>query len=1021
MPRPLKVLIAEDNPDDAELVLRELRRAGFEPDWHRVDTEAAYLERLQRGLDLVLSDFQMPHFSGFRALELLQQSGLAVPFILVSGTIGEDTAVAAMKSGATDYLLKDRLGRLGAAVTQALAEYRLRGERVQVDEAFRASEARFKTLSESAPLGIFECDAAGRVIYYNPALGTLTGRPVEDSHGHNWENCIHPDDRAAVSAGWARAAASGNTWDQEQRLLRPDGSVRWVHTFASPHKDAEGGITGFIGTVEDITERKRAELALIASEIRYRRLFESAQDGILILDAETGVIEDVNPYLIKLLDLTKEQFLKKKIWELGSFKNLIASQEKFTELQRNKYVRYDNLPLETSDGRRIEVEFVSNVYLVSGANVIQCNVRNITERKRVESALKLSDLSVQNASAPTYWIGRDGRILRVNRAASELLGYTEAEFLSMKIIDLDPGFPPERWPGHWEELRERKRMSFQTRHRRKDGRIVPVEVDLNWFEFEGQEYNFAFARDISKRKRAEEELRRSEDRFRAIFEQAAMGVALADANTGRFFQVNQRYCEIVGRSQEELEQLTFQSITHPQDIDDDLETMQQFRVGSLHAYSREKRYLRKDGSEVWVLMAVSPMWAPGESPSYMIAIVQDITERRRLEEQLRQAQKMDAIGTLAGGIAHDFNNILAAINGYTELARLTLKEDPEVRAYLASVMVAASRATDLVRQILTFSHQQPLERKPVELRPIIIETLKLLRATIPSTIEFTTALAEDAPTVLADVTQIHQILMNLGTNAWHAMKDRPGWFNVKLEKCSINAAQAAAEPRLHPGDYARVIVTDTGCGMDQATLRRIFEPFFTTKPLGDGTGLGLAVMHGIMDSHDGVVTVESQPGEGTSFSLYFPACAGEAALAPAQDGPVPHGAGERVLVVDDEEMIAQLMQEALTKLGYEVEFTTQPANALAMVRTDPNRFALVLTDQTMPGITGFVLASKIRQIRPDLPVIMMTGYTAALISKGVEASGICELLQKPISIRALAIAVHAALSSQPAPDLLPAN
>ena len=271
----------------------------------------------------------------------------------------------------------------------------------------------------------------------------------------------------------------------------------------------------------------------------------------------------------------------------------------------------------------------------------------------------------------------------------------------------------------------------------------------------------------------------------------------------------------------------------------------------------------------------------------VVGMAEDITEYRTLEEQFRQAQKMEAIGTLAGGIAHDFNNILAAISGYTELARMTLKENPEVREHLGAVLQAASRATDLVRQILTFSRQQPPERRPIQLRPVVAESLKLLRATIPSTIEFDTSLAADAPTVLADATQIHQILMNLGTNAWHAMKDRTGRLQVKLEKCVVDAAHAATQPRLRPGVYARVSVSDTGCGMDQATLRRIFEPFFTTKPPGEGTGLGLAVVHGIMDSHDGAVTVYSQPGEGTVFHLYFPAHAGEAAARPPRRARCP--------------------------------------------------------------------------------------------------------------------------------------
>jgi CheY-like chemotaxis protein len=286
----------------------------------------------------------------------------------------------------------------------------------------------------------------------------------------------------------------------------------------------------------------------------------------------------------------------------------------------------------------------------------------------------------------------------------------------------------------------------------------------------------------------------------------------------------------------------------------------------------------------------------------------------------------------------------------------------------------------------------------------------LLRASVPSTIEFGTSFAADAPTVFADTTQIHQVLMNLGTNACHAMKDRTGRLEVKLENFVVDSVIAATQPQLRPGVYARISVSDTGPGMDPATLRRIFEPFFTTKPRGEGTGLGLAVVHGIMDTHDGAITVYSQPGDGTVFHLYFPAHAGEAAVTAADDQPLPLGDGARLLFVDDEESLVQLGKKTLVTLGYQVEIATQSAAALAMVRADPQRFALVLTDLTMPETTGLQLASELLKIRPGLPIILMTGYSASLTPERVRAAGIRQLLLKPTSMRSLGTAVHAALS-----------
>jgi len=638
MSQPLKVLIVEDNSNDAELLVRSLRQAGFEPDWKRVDTETAYLEHLHDGLDLVLSDYAMPEFSGLRALELLKQSGLEVPFIIVSGTIGEETAVTVMKQGAADYLLKDRLARLGSAISHAMAESQLRRERRQADEALRASEERFRELAENIQEVFWIADPAkNQIVYISPAYEKIWGRTCQSLYEspRGWLETIRPEDRERVLQATQRPC----TYDEQYRIIRPGGEERWIR---------------------------------------------------------------------------------------------------------------------------------------------------------------------------------------------------------------DRGFPI----------------------RNEAGQI--------------------------------------------------------------------------------------------------------FRV---------------------------------------VGVAEDITEYHNLEEQFRQAQKMEAIGTLAGGIAHDFNNILSAILGYAQLSQMVLKDNPEVRGYLGAVLKACNRATDLVRQILAFSRHQPHERQPIQLQPIVTESLKLLSATIPSTIEFDLSLAADAPTVFANATQVHQIMMNLGTNAWHAMKDRNGRLQINLEKCTVDEAHAATQPRLRPGLYARLSVSDTGFGMDQATLRRIFEPFFTTKPPGEGTGLGLAVVYGIMKDHDGAVTVSSQPGKGTIFHLYFPAHAGEASVATVEPGSVPCGHGERILFVDDEEPLVHLGQKILTGLGYEVEATTAPAVALAMVRADPQRFALVITDQTMPGMTGPLLASQLHQIRFGLPVILMTGHSSALTSEQVEAAGVRQFVHKPITIHSLGTAVHAALSA----------
>jgi len=385
-------------------------------------------------------------------------------------------------------------------------------------------------------------------------------------------------------------------------------------------------------------------------------------------------------------------------------------------------------------------------------------------------------------------------------------------------------------------------------------------------------------------------------------------------------------------------------------------------------------------------------------------------ERQQLAEQFRQAQKMEAIGTLAGGIAHDFNNVLAAIVGYVRLAKEETTGNATLTEYLDDIGSGADRAVDLVQQILAFSRKNELERKPTRLHGVLKEALKLLRATIPATIEFDLSLSADVSPVLVDATQIHQIMMNLGTNAAYAMQARPGRLTIKLENVEIDTAVVAANSRLRLGAYVLLSVSDTGCGMNEATLSRIFEPFFTTKAQGEGTGLGLAVVHGIMRSHEGAVTVASHPGEGTMFHLYFPALAEAAPAIVAETAEAPRGNGERILYLDDEAPLVKIGKRLLEQLGYVVEVHTNSLEALDALRARPGAYDLVITDQMMPRLTGTGLAEQARAIRPELPFILNTGYDATLTVERARAVGIREIIMKPLSVVALGTVVARVLA-----------
>jgi PAS domain S-box-containing protein len=420
----------------------------------------------------------------------------------------------------------------------------------------------------------------------------------------------------------------------------------------------------------------------------------------------------------------------------------------------------------------------------------------------------------------------------------------------------------------------------------------------------------------------------------------------------------------------------------------------------------------KDGTSIELETTISPVKDEHGTTTHYVAIGRDVTHESLLESQLRQAQKMEALGTLAGGIAHDFNNILSAVIGYTELAMQDSDEESPAHANMVEVFKAAKRAADLVAQILTFSRRTEKERRPLLLAPIMKEALKLLRGTLPSTIDIQQTISADCPPVLADATQMHQVIMNLCTNAYHAMREQGGVLDVRLELTEFQQEKEAGQLIIPPGKYARMSISDTGHGMTPEIRDRIFEPYFTTKRGRDGTGLGLATVHGIAKLHDGAVTVYSEPGEGTTFNVFLPICTPDieerGSGKPAE--PLPRGNGELILVVDDEEAIVQMVEIALRHLGYDIEAYESSVKALEAFELNPDRYDCVITDQTMPTLTGADLARRLLQQRPDLPIVLCSGFSEAINDEKARELGIREYIMKPMTTRVLADAVHRLLN-----------
>ncbi len=420
----------------------------------------------------------------------------------------------------------------------------------------------------------------------------------------------------------------------------------------------------------------------------------------------------------------------------------------------------------------------------------------------------------------------------------------------------------------------------------------------------------------------------------------------------------------------------------------------------------EITHTTKDGRQIVVLSRQALQRDTAGQAVAIIEINLDVTEQRQLEAHLRQAQKMEALGTLSGGIAHDFNNILAAIIGFTELLITHADVGSRDAHRLARVMEASLRGRELVRQMLTFSRKSEPEKEPLELSGIVKEVMKFLRASIPSTINITVEVDDESGLVLADPTQMQQVLMNLCTNAAHAMRESGGTLDVEVSDFSVSANEEAYG--MKPDSYVKLVVRDTGAGMSPEIVDKIFDPFFTTKKQGEGTGLGLSVVHGIVKQHDGYITVESEPGKGSAFTVYLPKVAQRPEVKAVEEESVPTG-HERVLYIDDEEALTEMGEGLLGDLGYEVTVRNDSVEALALFTADPGRFDLVVTDQTMPEMTGIELARELMALRPDIPVIIATGFSHTVDTDTAGAAGIRAFLMKPLTKGELARTVRKVL------------
>lgn len=891
------------------------------------------------------------------------------------------------------------------------------------NEQLGRSEARYARILDGTGEGFWEWNLRTQQFSVSPRFETMLGHaPGEwDASFESWLRDVHPDDLPAAKASLdAHLAGKAASYAAEFRMLTKSGEWKWIQ---SRGKVAERGADGrpllISGAHADITDRRHAEAQLR----KLSRAVEQSPAAIVITDRE-GRIEYVNPRFEESTGYTREEVIGKNprilksgvnapttyadLWKTisvgGEWRGELCNRKKNGELFWEQAAISG---LEGEDGQ------VTHYVAVK---------EDITERKHAEQELaresQRSTLLLRNASDGVHILDQEGNVLEASDSFCEMLGYSREDLIGANV---------SLWDARWSALELKDvvnqqvvaagRSVFETRHRRRDGSVFDVEVTGQRIELDGKIVLYNSSRDITARKRMDAALRASEEKFAKAFRSSPMFITISTVADGRYIEVNEGFLRGTGNSREEVIGFTASDLAlwkSPQDRQRAIDIL--CKDGCLDGYEAE---LRKKSGE----LMICEIWAEPieiEDTPCIVWVTNDVTARKKAEAareqlalQLRESQKMEAIGTLAGGIAHDFNNLLAVILGNIDLARQDVAPGTEVYQSMHEAEKAAQRAKGLVRQILSFSRKQAHEFVNQALRPPIDEAIRLLRATLPAGVELIVAVADAPLFVRCDANQIEQVLMNLCTNAWQALEGKPGRIEIRLEGVRLDAPAAQALGGLRPGDFARLAVTDNGIGMDELTQARIFEPFYTTKEPGQGTGLGLAVVHGIVKAHEGAIDLRSAPGKGTTIAVYLPLSTTPAdAMQVASVAAAVQGNGKRILYLDDEEAMVVLVQRMLNRLGYRTSGYMSAQEALNAVRAAPEAFDIVVSDLNMPGLSGLDVARELRRIRPDLPVVITSGYITEEVREEALQEGVRQVVYKPNTVDELCQAIHQILTAE---------
>ncbi len=927
-------------------------------------------------------------------------------------------------------------------------------EQKNAQEAMRKEHALLQAVVEGTSDIVFVKDPNGKYVLINSAGAMLAGKAIEDILGKTDAQLFSTEGHSLFTEKDQDVLKMNTACSFEVEVVNHDAVSRTFLVTKELVVDAGWGIEGILGIARDITFRKVAELTIQEREKRYRAIMDNAYDLIAEVD-ETGTFLYASPNFKEVLGYDRKALLGTTIFAFvhpqdlervtAEFHKSFLSQGVGRSVYRYRHVEGDYRWFE-STGR------VYQTALGERRGVIVS--RDITDRKKSEEALEAIVKSTVSPGNPGFFQSLVHELAQPLRVPMVLLAERVQDHGSfLRVLALwngdhfEPGFEYDFRKGPCEEVLDGE--TVYVTHGAQG--LFPHSQTIQRFGIQGyfgtpllssqeevvghlaildqkplilssQEQSLvrvfaARAGAELERKCAQEALQESRERYRALYDQTPLMYFTVDSSL-KVLSVNQFGADLLGYSIPELVGQSILKVVYPEDHAIFQIEMKQCLESDLNSFRIEFRKVKKDGQLLWVKETVQQRIDPHQGEMLLLSC-EDITDRKRAEEalvrsekQLRHTQKMEAVGTLAGGIAHDFNNILGAILGYAELATTQVGNNQQLAGYLDEVLTAGHRAKELVKQILAFSRRSDQERQAIDLHVIVEESLRLLRATVPATIEIRAQESSDTAVVFADSTQIQQVVMNLCANAEHAMRENGGILDISLSTVELGEQGSSEFPDVKPGRYVRLTVGDTGQGISPYLLERIFEPFFTTKVSGEGTGLGLAVVHGIVVGHGGGISVRSEVGEGTTFIVLLPKL--DLEILPHTKVAVdwPRGTG-RILFVDDEEMLAKWGEQLLTHLGYSVVAMTNPHEALELFRDQSGQFEVVVTDQAMPTMNGEAFARALLEVREDIPIILCTGFSHTMTADKAKLLGIREFLMKPVNGVVLAELLQSLLNTPP--------